>query len=110
METVSPIVQARWRRSQIAETFASVRVSAPSYRFAENIGFVPIVEPELKLVQIQRQIFLADVMVCSDHAAIRLDSANDQGEADARLPAAGDGPNSKMPSSLPFAQVRVSFS
>jgi hypothetical protein len=63
-------VPARWRRPQIAETFASVRVSAPSYRFAENIGFVPIVEPELKLVQIQRQIFLADAMVCSDHAAL----------------------------------------
>ena len=33
---------------QDIETFASVRVSAPSYRFAENIGFVPIVEAELK--------------------------------------------------------------
>jgi hypothetical protein len=61
----------RWRRSQIAETFASVRVSAPSYRFAENIGFVPIVESKLKLIQIQRQIFLADVMVRSDDATLQ---------------------------------------
>jgi hypothetical protein len=67
----TPTEQTRWRRSQIAETFASVRVSAPSYRFAENIGFVPIVEPELKLVQIERQIFLADVMVGSDHATFQ---------------------------------------
>jgi hypothetical protein len=106
----TPIVSARWRRSQIAETFASVRVSAPSYRFAENIGLVPIVESELKLVQIQRQIFLADAMICSDHAAILLDSANDQGEADARLPAAGYSPIPKMPSLSFLAQVRVSFS
>ena len=65
-----PTESARWRRSQIAETFASVRVSAPSYRFAEYVGFVPVVEPELKLVQVQRQIFLADVMVRSDDAAL----------------------------------------
>ncbi len=61
---------ARWRRPLIAETFASVRVSAPSYRFAENVGFVPIVKSKLKLIQIQRQIFLADAMVCSDHATL----------------------------------------
>jgi hypothetical protein len=67
----TPIASARWRRSQIAETFASVRVSAPSYRFTENIGFISIVEPELKLVQIERQIFLADVMVGSDHATFQ---------------------------------------
>jgi hypothetical protein len=48
MENTIPTEPARWRRSQIAETFASVRVSAPSYHFAENIGFVPIVEPEFK--------------------------------------------------------------
>jgi hypothetical protein len=70
IQTETQVAQIRWRRSQIAETFASVRVSAPSYRFAENIGFVPIVEPKLKLVQIERQIFLADVMVCSDHATL----------------------------------------
>jgi hypothetical protein len=58
MLEIAPIAQTCWRRSHIAETFASVRVSAPSYRFAKNIGFVPIVEPELKLVQIQRQKFL----------------------------------------------------
>jgi hypothetical protein len=66
----SPTERARWRRPQIAEIFASVSVSAPSYRFAENIGFVPVVESKLKLIQVQRQIFLADAMVCSDHATL----------------------------------------
>jgi hypothetical protein len=63
--------RARWRRSQIAETFASVRVSASSYRFTENVFFVSVVKPELKLVQVERQIFLAHVMVRSDHAAFQ---------------------------------------
>lgn len=71
MKTEVPIVLARWRRSQIAETFASVRVSAPCYCLAEYIGFLSVVEPELKLVQIERQIFLADVMVRSNHAAFQ---------------------------------------
>jgi hypothetical protein len=65
-----PVEQARWRRSQIAETFASVRVSAPSYRFAENVSFIPVVKPKLKLIQIERQIFLAHVMVRSYHAPL----------------------------------------
>ena len=65
------IEQARWRRSQIAETFASVRVSAPSYRLAEYVGFIPVVKSELKLIQIERQIFLADVMIGSDDSAFQ---------------------------------------
>ena len=61
---VGPIASAlaHWRRSQIAETFASVRVSAPSYRFAEYVGFAPIVKSELKFREIQRQIFLAHIV------------------------------------------------
>jgi len=65
------IEQARWRRSQIAETFASVRVSAPCYCLAEYVGFFPIVEPELKLRQIQRQIFLADVVMGADNYSLQ---------------------------------------
>ena len=66
-----PIEQARWRRSQIAETFASVRVSAPCYCFAENIGFLAIVESKLKLVQVQRQIFLAHLVIAAHDAAFK---------------------------------------
>ncbi len=65
------IAQARWRRSQIAETFASVRVSASCYRLAEYIRFLAVVKSELKLVQIQRQIFFAHVMVGTDHATFQ---------------------------------------
>jgi hypothetical protein len=65
------VVLVRWRRSQIAETFASVRVSAPCYRFAENIGFIPIVKPELKFRQVQRQIFLAHVVIRADNSALQ---------------------------------------
>src|ERR1700687_4206547 len=64
------VEQARWRRSQIAETFASVRVSAPCYRFAEYVGLFAIVKSELKLVQIQRQIFLAHFVVTPHHSAL----------------------------------------
>ena len=93
----------RWRRSQIAETFASVRVSAPSYRFAENIGFAPIVEPELKLVQIQRQIFLPDAMVCSEHAT--LEQRPDRFDA-----LRADVPRARILIGNALPRVRVSFS
>jgi hypothetical protein len=63
MRKRTPIEQARWRRSQIAETFASVRVSAPCYRFAEYVGFLAVIEAKLKLVQVQRQIFFVHFVV-----------------------------------------------
>ena len=70
MEMKAP-TEARWRRSQIAETFASVRVSAPCYRLPKYIVVLSIVEAERKLVQVQWQVFLADVMVCSHHATLQ---------------------------------------
>ena len=62
---------ACWRHSQIAETFASVRVSAPCYRLAEYVGFSAIIVAVLKLRQVQRQVFLADVMEGSHDAALQ---------------------------------------
>jgi len=35
--------------------------STTRHRSPENVGIIPIVEPELKFIQIQRQIFLADI-------------------------------------------------
>ncbi len=61
---------ARWRRSQIAETFASVRVSAPCYSLAEYVGLFAIVKSELKLSKIERGIFLAHVVVRPDDSAL----------------------------------------
>ena len=66
-----PIDAARWRRSQIAETFASVRVSAPCYSFAEDVFGLAIVIAELELRQIQRQIFLANVVIGADDPALQ---------------------------------------
>ncbi|MFZ0247264.1 MAG: hypothetical protein WAL68_16430 [Candidatus Binatus sp.] len=63
MTTQTPIEPARWRRSQIAETFASVRVSAPCYRLAEYIGFVLVVEPKCKLIEVQGQILFGHLVV-----------------------------------------------
>ena len=69
LKTEIPIGLVRWRRSQIAETFASVRVSASCYRLAEYIRLMTIVEAETELREIQRQIFLAHVVVGADHTA-----------------------------------------
>ena len=66
-----PTEQTRWRRSLIAETFASVRVSASCYRCAENIGVLAIVEAKLKFVQVEREIFFAHVMIGADHATFQ---------------------------------------
>ena len=65
------IAAARWRRSQIAETFASVRVSAPCYRLPKDVWFVAIVESETELRKVQRLIFLADIVVGADDPALQ---------------------------------------
>src|SRR5271166_5041972 len=69
MET--PIEQARWRRSQIAEAVASSHVSAPCYRLPKDVVFVAIVESESKLRKVQRQIFLAHVVVSAHDPALQ---------------------------------------
>jgi hypothetical protein len=46
---ITPIAQARWRRSDIAEAVARSHVSAPCYRFPKDVFFVAIVESETGL-------------------------------------------------------------
>jgi hypothetical protein len=65
-----PIASARWRRSQIAETVATYRASPPCYRLPKDVFFVAIVESETELREVQRQIFLADVVVGADDSAL----------------------------------------
>src|SRR5271167_3167382 len=65
-----PVEQGRWRRSLIAETVASSHVSAPCYGAPEDVLVVPIVESEGELVEIERQIFLAHVVVRPDDSAL----------------------------------------
>jgi hypothetical protein len=54
-----------------AEAPASQVASASSYRCPENVGILAIVLAELKLIQIERQIFFADVMVGADNPALQ---------------------------------------
>ena len=71
MET-TPIEQVPWRRSQRAETFASVRVSATCYRFTKYVCFFPVVKSELKFGKVPRQTFLANTAIAAQ--APRLNS------------------------------------
>ena len=70
---VSLIEPARWRRLQSTEARASRSASASASRYclAENIGFAAIVVAELELGKVERQIFLAHVVVGADYAALK---------------------------------------
>ena len=54
-----------------AEAPASQVASASCYRLPENVFFFSVVESELKFVQVQRQIFLADTVVRTDDPALQ---------------------------------------
>ena len=43
---------------------------ASSNCLTENVSVLPVVVPELKLGDVERQIFLADLVECSDHPAL----------------------------------------
>ena len=70
MTATIPIEYARWRRSQIAERFASNCLSAPCYRFTEYVGFLAIVKAELKLRKVQRQILLANAVIAAHDSTL----------------------------------------
>jgi hypothetical protein len=65
------VEQVRWRRSQIAETVASSHVSASCYGAPKDVRVVPIVESEGKFIQVERQIFLAHVVIRADDSAFQ---------------------------------------
>ncbi len=65
----TPTVSARWRRSQIAERFARTCLSASCYRRAEDIGVLAIVEAELELREVERQVLLAHVVEAAYNAS-----------------------------------------
>jgi hypothetical protein len=66
----TPIGSACWRALACSEAPASQRASASCYRCPEDVAVVAIVEAELKFVQVERQIFFADVMVSPDDPAL----------------------------------------
>jgi hypothetical protein len=54
-----------------AEASASSDASASSYSRPEDVRVLAIVVAELKLIQVQRQIFLAHVVISADYAALQ---------------------------------------
>jgi hypothetical protein len=54
-----------------AEASASSDASASCYRIKEDVRLLAIVETPRKLVEIQRQISLGDVVIRADHAALQ---------------------------------------
>jgi hypothetical protein len=53
-----------------AETFASSDASASCYSRPENVRVLPVVVAELKLIQVERKILLADVVVRPNDAPL----------------------------------------
>jgi hypothetical protein len=67
--TVGPIALAYWMRD--AEASTSSDASAQCYGVPEDIRVFAMVVAKLKLIQIQREIFLTDVMVGADNATLQ---------------------------------------
>ena len=44
--------------------------SASCYRLAKNVGILAVVEAKLKLIQVQRQIFLAHVVISANDSTL----------------------------------------
>src|SRR5438552_360623 len=53
-----------------AEAIASVHASAACYGRPEDVGILPVVVPELKLREVERQVLLADIVVRADDPAL----------------------------------------
>ena len=66
LSETTPIVLAYW---YAAEALASSDASASSYRLSEDIGILAVVMAKLKLVQIQRQIGFAYLVIRSNDSA-----------------------------------------
>ena len=65
IKTAIPIALApvRWPLSSLAETTTSDHVSASCYRRPEDVGVSAVVIAELKLSDVQRHVFGADLVI-----------------------------------------------
>jgi hypothetical protein len=63
------IEPAYWTRD--AEASASSDASASCYCLAEDVGILAVVVAKLKFIQVQRQVFLADVVVRADDSPLQ---------------------------------------
>jgi hypothetical protein len=66
----APTESACWRTVACSEAPASCHASAPSYRYPKDVLSLAIVKAKLKFVQVERQIFGADVMVRADDSTL----------------------------------------
>src|ERR1700730_9206321 len=71
LNTVMPIDPSRWRALACSEASASCYASAASYGFSKDVGVPAVIETELKFCEVERQIFLRDVMISADHTALQ---------------------------------------
>jgi hypothetical protein len=62
------IEPAFWPRD--AEVSASSDASASCYGFTKNVRVLPVVVAELKLIQVQRKVLFADVVIGADNPAL----------------------------------------
>ena len=69
--TAVPIESACWRALACSEAPASCHASAPSYRNSKDVFSLAIVESKLKFVQVERQVFLAYMMIGADDSALK---------------------------------------
>ena len=60
----------RWRRLSLAETDARDHASAACYRAPEHVGIEAVIVAELKLRNVQRHIFGANLMERAGNATI----------------------------------------
>ncbi len=70
METAIPIALAPLASLQSTEASASQPASASCYRFTKDIGILAVIVTELKLSQVERQIFLTDVVEAAHDATL----------------------------------------
>src|SRR5665213_64049 len=68
MKTAIPIAfLVFWDRSPVSEAIASSCASASSYRHSEDVGVVAVVIFELTFRDVERQVFLTDLVVRADN-------------------------------------------
>jgi len=64
-------VSVGWRPLRSASALASVRALAACYGFSKDVGILAIVVAELKLSEVQRQVFFTDVVIRADDSALQ---------------------------------------
>jgi len=64
----TPRIRAKEEKARMLDIFHSTLASL--YRLSENIRVKPVIVAELELRDVKRQIFAADLVECSNHAAL----------------------------------------